>query len=124
MIFPSIVWLNPPDSSPLPVMPEVGVAGGSVLCDMYRHLAVHIGVAFVRAPAVAAALAVFESAAAIRDRILEARTRQYQRLSPFGQFCNSRMTPRTLRRFCKLDAECEKQMENAITKTWPVGGDA
>jgi hypothetical protein len=26
------------------------------------------------------------------------------------------MTPRTLRRFCKLDAESEKQMENAITK--------
>jgi magnesium chelatase family protein len=26
------------------------------------------------------------------------------------------MTPRTLRRFCKLDSECEKQMENAITK--------
>jgi hypothetical protein len=26
------------------------------------------------------------------------------------------MMPRTLRRFCKLNAECEKQMENAITK--------
>ncbi len=26
------------------------------------------------------------------------------------------MTPRTLRRFCKLDAESEKQMENASTK--------
>jgi magnesium chelatase family protein len=26
------------------------------------------------------------------------------------------MTPRTLRRFCKLDAESEKQMETAITK--------
>jgi len=27
-----------------------------------------------------------------------------------------KMTPRTLRRFCKLDSECEKQMENAIIK--------
>jgi magnesium chelatase family protein len=26
------------------------------------------------------------------------------------------MTPRTLRRFCKLDSESEKQMENAITR--------
>jgi magnesium chelatase family protein len=26
------------------------------------------------------------------------------------------MTPRTLRRFCKLDVESEKQMENAITR--------
>jgi magnesium chelatase family protein len=26
------------------------------------------------------------------------------------------MTPRTLRRFCKLDSESEKQLEDAITK--------
>jgi len=57
-----------------------------------------------------------EDSNAIRDRILEARRHQYARLGPFGQFCNSQMTPRTLRRFCKLDSDCEKQMENAITK--------
>jgi magnesium chelatase family protein len=57
-----------------------------------------------------------EDSNAIRDRILDARARQYARLGPFGQFCNSQMTPRTLRRFCKLDSDCEKQMENAITK--------
>jgi len=57
-----------------------------------------------------------EESAAIRERILAARQRQRRRLEPFGQFCNTQMTPRTLRRFCKLDAECEKQMENAITR--------
>jgi magnesium chelatase family protein len=57
-----------------------------------------------------------EESTAIRDRILAARQRQRRRLEPFGQFCNTQMTPRTLRRFCKLDAECEKQMENAITR--------
>ncbi len=57
-----------------------------------------------------------EDSSAIRDRILAARQRQFRRLGPFGQFCNTQMTPRTLRRFCKLDAECEKQMENAITR--------
>jgi magnesium chelatase family protein len=57
-----------------------------------------------------------EASEAIRERILAARQRQYRRLAPFGQFCNTQMTPGTLRRFCKLDAECEKQMENAITK--------
>jgi magnesium chelatase family protein len=57
-----------------------------------------------------------EESAVIRERILVARQRQGQRLEPFGQFCNTQMTPRTLRRFCKLDSECEKQMENAITR--------
>jgi magnesium chelatase family protein len=57
-----------------------------------------------------------EDSAAIRERILAARRRQSLRLAPFGQFCNSQMTPRTLRRFCKLDAECEKQVENAVTR--------
>ena len=50
------------------------------------------------------------------SRILAAREEQFRRLAPFGLDCNAQMTPRTLRRFCKLDAESEKQMENAITK--------
>ena len=57
-----------------------------------------------------------EESAAIRDRILEARGHQFRRLEPFGIFCNAQMTPRTLRRFCKLDGESEKLMENAITR--------
>jgi magnesium chelatase family protein len=57
-----------------------------------------------------------EESAAIRARIIAARDRQFRRLEPFGLFCNAQMTPRTLRRFCKLDSECEKQMENAITR--------
>ncbi len=57
-----------------------------------------------------------EDSAAIRGRIIAARQIQAGRLEPFGLYCNAQMTPRTLRRFCKLDSECEKQMENAITK--------
>ena len=57
-----------------------------------------------------------EESAAIRQRILAARRIQAARLEPFGLYCNAQMTPRTLRRFCKLDTECEKQMENAITR--------
>src|SRR5512136_1786685 len=57
-----------------------------------------------------------EESTVIRARIIDARDRQFRRLEPFGLFCNAQMTPRTLRRFCKLDAECEKQMENAITR--------
>ena len=57
-----------------------------------------------------------EDSGAIRERILGARRRQFDRLEPFGLFCNAQMTPRTIRRFCKLDGDCEKQMENAITR--------
>src|SRR5512136_770701 len=57
-----------------------------------------------------------EESSAIRERILAARRLQYARLEPFNIYCNAQMTPRTLRRFCKLDSESEKQMENAITR--------
>lgn len=57
-----------------------------------------------------------EPSSVIGKRILAARSRQYRRLEPFGIFCNAQMTPRTLRRFCKLDGESEHLMENAITR--------
>ena len=57
-----------------------------------------------------------EESAVVRERILSARHKQCKRLEAFGIYCNAQMTPRTLRRFCKLDSESEKQMENAITR--------
>ncbi len=57
-----------------------------------------------------------EESSVIRDRILAARERQSRRLEPFRLFCNAQMTPRTLRRFCRLDSESEKKIENAICK--------
>src|SRR5512135_381893 len=57
-----------------------------------------------------------ETSAAIRERVLKARQIQFRRLEPFAIYCNAQMTPRTMRRFCKLDSDSEKQMENAITR--------
>ena len=57
-----------------------------------------------------------ESSAAIRERILAARQRQFSRLEQFGIHCNAQMTTRTVRRFCKLDAESEKLLESAVTR--------
>jgi magnesium chelatase family protein len=57
-----------------------------------------------------------EESSVIRERILSARRIQCKRLESFGIHCNAQMTPRTLRRFCRLDSESEKQMENAITR--------
>jgi magnesium chelatase family protein len=57
-----------------------------------------------------------EESSAIRERIMAARCTQGKRLESFGIHCNAQMTPRTLRRFCKLDSESEKHMEDAITR--------
>ena len=57
-----------------------------------------------------------EESCVVRERILGARAIQGKRLEPFGIYCNAQMTPRTLRRFCRLDTESEKQMEHAITR--------
>ena len=57
-----------------------------------------------------------EESSVIRERILAARAIQSRRLEAYGIFCNAQMTPRTLRRFCKLDSDSEKQMENAIMR--------
>jgi magnesium chelatase family protein len=57
-----------------------------------------------------------EESVVIRERVLVARRIQCKRLECFGMFCNAQMTPRIIRRFCKLDSESEKQMENAITR--------
>lgn len=57
-----------------------------------------------------------EDSETVRARIIEAREMQGKRLASFGIRCNAEMTPRTLRRFCELDAQSERQMENAITR--------
>jgi len=57
-----------------------------------------------------------DESSVIRARILAARRLQCQRLEPFGTNCNGQMSSRIIRRFCKLDSESEKQMENAIVR--------
>jgi len=51
----------------------------------------------------------------VRERIVAARRVQRKRFQAHGIYCNAQMTPRWLRRFCKLDAESEKQLERAVT---------
>ena len=57
-----------------------------------------------------------ESSADIRARVLRARERQRERLGPAGVFSNAQMTPRLIRRHCRLDAECERLLETAMTR--------
>src|SRR4051812_39917523 len=58
-----------------------------------------------------------ESSAAMRARVLAARERQHERLGgAAGVFSNAQMSPRQIRRFCKLNEECEKLLEQAMER--------
>ena len=57
-----------------------------------------------------------EESAAIRERVLGARQIQQERLKDFGVSANALMTSTALRRFCRLDTESEKKMENAVSR--------
>ena len=57
-----------------------------------------------------------ETSAQIRARVCAARNIQLKRLKQFGIFCNAAMNHRQVERFCKLDKECSKLMENAFCK--------
>src|SRR5258705_10253605 len=57
-----------------------------------------------------------EDSASIRRRVISARERQAQRLSGDGIYSNAAMTPRLIRRFCRIDAESETMLERAMTR--------
>lgn len=57
-----------------------------------------------------------ESSSAMRQRVLAARGRQRERLRGEGVFSNAQMSPRQIRRFCRLDDACERLLEQAMTR--------
>jgi magnesium chelatase family protein len=57
-----------------------------------------------------------EDSAAIRRRVIGARERQRQRLAGDGIFSNAAMTPRLIRKFCRIDSESEGMLERAMTR--------
>src|SRR5581483_6442540 len=57
-----------------------------------------------------------EDSATIRQRVINARARQGQRFSNEGIFSNSAMTPRLIRKYCRIDAESETMLERAMSR--------
>jgi len=57
-----------------------------------------------------------EDSTAIRQRVINARGRQGERFSNDGIFSNAAMTPRLIRRFCRIDSESETMLERAMTR--------
>ncbi len=59
-----------------------------------------------------------ESSAHILDRVIRARQVQLTRFSAGREkfFCNAQMSPRCIRQFCPLSADCERLLERAMTQ--------
>jgi magnesium chelatase family protein len=57
-----------------------------------------------------------ESSARMRERVVCARERQRERLRGEGVFSNAQMSPRLIRKYCRIDPECERLLESAMTR--------
>src|SRR5438309_1743373 len=57
-----------------------------------------------------------ESSETIRHRVIAARNTQLRRFFDEHIYANAQMGPRLIRKYCVLSPECEKIMENAVTK--------
>lgn len=57
-----------------------------------------------------------DSSTTIRNRVIAARERQLKRLASDKIFSNSAMTPRMIRRHCRIGAASEQMLEQAMTR--------
>ncbi len=57
-----------------------------------------------------------ESSTTIRERVNRARQLQHERLHGDGVFSNAQMSTRLIRRYCRLDMESERMLEQAMTR--------
>ena len=57
-----------------------------------------------------------DDSATIRQRVIAARERQRDRLTTEKIFSNAEMTPRMIRRYCRIDSDSEQMLERAMTR--------
>jgi magnesium chelatase family protein len=57
-----------------------------------------------------------EGSEEIRGRVIEARGRQIERFHGEKIFSNAHMSPRQIRRYCNISAECERLLESAMSR--------
>src|SRR6185369_15790488 len=57
-----------------------------------------------------------EDSNAIRTRVISARERQRERFAAEGIFANAAMTPRLIRKYCRIDIESETMLERAMNR--------
>jgi magnesium chelatase family protein len=108
-------WNNPAQEcrcTPLQIQRYVGRISGPLL----DRIDIHVDVPAVRFKELRGESAGVESSEEIRARVMNARGRQLARFGGEKIFANAQMTPRLLRRFCRLDAESEWLLESAMTR--------
>jgi magnesium chelatase family protein len=99
--------------SPLQIQRYVGRISGPLL----DRIDIHIDVPAVKFRELTGdALPETDSSATIRDRVIRARERQLSRFAGEKIFSNSAMTPRMIRVSCRIDAESEQMLEQAMTR--------
>jgi magnesium chelatase family protein len=57
-----------------------------------------------------------EDSATIRQRVIRARERQRERIAGDGIFSNAAMSPRLIRKYCRIDSESETMLERAMAR--------
>jgi magnesium chelatase family protein len=100
--------------TPLQIQRYIGRISGPLL----DRIDIHIDVPAVRFKELTARDAPeTESSALIRERVTVARARQRERFhDEDGIYSNAQMTPRLIRRYCRIDAESERMLESAMTR--------
>ena len=99
--------------TPLQIQRYVGRISGPLL----DRIDIHIDVPAVRFKELTSReLPEAEGSTSIRERVIRARERQRERLKDEGIFSNASMTPRLIRRFCRIDGESERMLEQAMAR--------
>jgi len=99
--------------TPLQIQRYVGRISGPLL----DRIDIHVDVPAVRFKDLSGeAPPDSETSADIRERVVRARERQHERLKDDGIFANAAMTPRQIRRYCKIDSDSETLLESAMVR--------
>ncbi len=100
--------------TPLQIQRYVGRISGPLL----DRIDIHVDVPAVRFKELTGSMSTSEpeSSASIRERVIRARERQQDRLKGEGLFSNAAMSPRLIRRYCRIDAESERMLEQAMAR--------
>jgi len=100
--------------TPLQIQRYVGRVSGPLL----DRIDIHIDVPAVRFKELTGSAAgpEPESSTKIRERVISARERQRERLKTDGIFANAQMSPRLIRKYCRIDQESERMLEMAMAR--------
>jgi magnesium chelatase family protein len=99
--------------SPLQIQRYVGRISGPLL----DRIDIHIDVPAVKFRDLTGdAPPETDDSATIRERVISAREKQRTRLAEEKIFSNAEMTPRMIRRHCRIDSDSEQMLERAMTR--------